>query len=328
MAVGSASKIALWRRCKKKAWYRDILKIVRRIQNLAPSKGTLIHKSLQYHYNGQDWTQPIKSFVLDLENVFDEERAEWIDLPQEAYRIIRGYLLAYKDVDAKIRTLETEYQFEIPLGKHTYTGTIDWVFEDDQGVWVADHKTVKTLPELSDLYMDIQTLMYVEAVNILKLAEKPLGVVFNHIRTKAPRVPALLKSGGVSKAACDTDVRTYFEAVKSAGLNPEDYRDMLDKLKSNIFFKRTKIPTPTKTIDIIKKEIGATLDEVALYTHIAKDKGEKAEHLFPRNMMKQRCAWDCEYYPICFGELAGMNTQGIIEDKYTAKEERYDDEQE
>ncbi|NCB03616.1 MAG: hypothetical protein EOM67_15910, partial [Spirochaetia bacterium] len=190
----------------------------------------------------------------------------------------------------------------------------------DRGVWVCDHKTVKTLPSEQELYMDMQTLMYYEAcrldeklVKLLK-GKKLAGVVFNHIRTKAPKEPQVLKSGGISKAACDTDVATYFETVKKNGLDINDYKDMLDKLKGNIFFRRTKIPVSETTIGILKKEIIATLDEIDVLL-------ENTE-VYPRTLLKGRCAWDCEFAPVCFGELAGMNVKGLIEEQYEPKESR------
>ena len=112
---------------------------------------------------------------------------------------MRGYLLAYKTADSKLKTIATEVEFTIPIGAHEYTGFIDWIYEDDRGVWVADHKTVKNLPSEQELYMDMQTLMYYEACrtdeNLIKLLDgrKLAGVVFNHIRTKAPKEPQILK---------------------------------------------------------------------------------------------------------------------------------------
>ena len=336
MAVGSASKVARWRRCRHRVWYGDIMELQRTVKSIAPVRGTILHECLNNFYTGKDWADPIKDLKMDLENVFDEERAEWGSMPKELYRIMRGYLMAYKHIDHSIKTLATEVHFEIPLGeRHTYQGYIDWIFEDERGVWVADHKTVKTLPKPQDLYMDLQTLMYYEAARTdpkLKalIGDRPLaGVVFNHIRTKAPREPQVLKSGGISKAACDTDVATYFEAVKRAGLDIHDYEDMIEKLKGNVFFRRSKIPVSERTIQILKDEIRTTLSEVDYYTKLAKTESGEVDPnkkvLFPRNMMKQRCDWDCEFRDVCYGELAGMKIDNLLKDNYEIRGGRTDD---
>lgn len=331
---GSASKVGRIRRCKHAYYYSDMLELQRVVRSIAPQRGTLIHACLQEHYNGGDWTKPIKDLKIDLEHVFDEEREEWANLPHELYRIVRGYLLAYKVVDSDLKTLGTEVHFEIPIGDHIYEGYIDWIYEDSKGlVWVADHKTVKTLPSENELYMDMQTLLYYEAVrtdpNLKKLVggRKLGGVVFNHIRTKAPKEPGLLKSGAISKANCDTDVATYFEAVKAQGLDPNDYRDMLEKLKGNVFFRRTKIPVSEKTLDILKGEIKATLDEGQRYKNFYEKYDESiSKPVFTRTMLKQRCSWDCEFAPLCWAELAGMDVNGLIDEKYEHRKSREENE--
>lgn len=317
MATGSASKCNRFRRCKHAYYYGYVLELSRISKAIAPSRGSLIHACLETHYSGGDWTVPIAELKIDWDKLFDEERAEWGDLPKETYRIMRGYLAAYKIADSTLKTLATEIPFSIPLGTHTYTGYIDWIYEDDSGVWVVDHKTTKNLPSEQELYMDMQTLMYYEACrtdkNLIKLLEgkKLAGVVFNHIRTKAPKEPQLLKNGGISKAACDTDVATYFETVKKNGLDINDYKDMIEKLKGNIFFRRTKIPVSEVTLDILKSELIATLDEI-----------DAIKAPYPRTLLKGRCTWDCEFAPLCFGELAGMNTEGIMKENYEQKEAR------
>ncbi len=332
MARGSASKVGRIRRCRHAFYYSDILELQRSAQSIAPRRGNLIHECLQEHYNGRDWTKPIMDLKLDLDKVFDEEREEWANLPQELYRIVRGYLLAYKTIDSGITTLATEVPFEIklPLG-HTYIGYIDWIYEDSSGVWVTDHKTVKNLPKEAELYMDLQTMMYYVATQedpkLMALigSRKVQGVVFNHIRTKAPREPQVLKSGGISKAACDTDIATYFETVRKNGLNVEDYADMVDKLKNNIFFRRTKVPVNKKTIDIVKGEIVETLNTADALSQLYANIKEISKPMFYRNPMKMRCDWDCEYRDLCYAELAGMSTDSLIADNYETRTTREED---
>jgi len=324
MVKGSASKIERVRRCKHAFYFSDILDLTRKIKAIAPSRGKIIHSCLQEHYNGRDWTKPIVEMKIDYDKLFDEEREEWGELPKETYRIMRGYLIAYKTIDSRLNTLATEIEFAINIEKHIYMGFIDWIYEDDRGVWICDHKTVKNLPSEQELYMDMQTLMYYEACRIdpkLKAIignKKLAGVVFNHIRTRAPKEPQILKSGGVSKAVCDTDIATYFEVVKKNGLDINDYKDMIDKLKNNIFFRRTKIPVSENTLTIIKREIIASLNEIDSLIKEA----QTTNPIFPRTLLKGRCTWDCEFATLCFAELAGMNIEGIIEEQYEQRDKR------
>ena len=331
MITLSASKVARYRRCMKSYYYSYIKGLQRTKRSIAPMRGTIIHDCLKEHYSGRDWTKPIADLKIEWDKLFDEERAEWGDLPKEVYRIMRGYLLAYKAADAKIKTLATEVEFSIPINggaveNGEYVGFIDWIYEDDRGVWICDHKTVKTLPSEQELYMDMQTLLYYDACrydkNLVKLLEgkKLAGVVFNHIRTKAPKEPQVLKSGGISKAACDTDVATYFETVRKAGLDVNDYKDMVDKLRGNVFFRRTRIPVSEYTIMILRKELETTLRHITNFETIYEAFPE--DTMFPRTLLKGRCGWDCEFSKLCFAELAGMNTSTLIAEEYESRSKR------
>ena len=329
----SASKVARYRRCMKSYYYSYVKELQRVKKSVAPVRGTIIHDCLQEHYMGGDWTKPIADLKIEWDKLFDEERAEWGDLPKEVYRIMRGYLLAYKVADSKIKTLATEVEFSIPINSvgvnGTYTGFIDWIYEDDRGVWVCDHKTVKNLPSEQELYMDMQTLLYYDAcrhdekLKELLKGKKLAGVVFNHIRTKAPKEPQLLKSGGVSKAACDTDIATYFETVRKNGLDVNDYKDMVDKLKGNVFFRRTRIPVSETTIDILKQELKETMRSI--HSVESYYDATETEAAFPRTLLKGRCAWDCEFSKLCFSELAGMNTEMLLSEDYEPRTKRGED---
>lgn len=327
--TASSSKIDRWRRCRRKGYYTDVLKLQRIRQSIKPFKGGVVHEALAVHYAGGDWTEPVKSLKIDYDNLFDEEREEWGNLPKEVYRIVRGYLIAYGAIDKGIKVLAVEQYFKYTIGKHEYEGYIDLIYEDKDGVWVTDHKTVSALPKETELYMDSQTFMYFDAcsydenlVALLK-GKKLAGVVFNHIKTKPPKEPKLLASGGLSKAEIDTDIQTYFATVKAHGLDPEDYADMIPKLQGKTFFRRLKIPVSTKVVEIIKSEIATTMNEIELYMKKAEMHGvEETSHLFPRTLLKQRCTWDCEFNKLCFAELSGQNTSVLLETEYEPRTTR------
>lgn len=345
---GSASKVSTWRRCQKKAFYAYVLEIERVVQSIAPRRGSIIHKCLEHHYRGEDWTKPISDLKLDLENVFDEEREQWTALPDELYRIVRGYLMTYRNEDLNYEVLATECHFEIPIGfssrgEDTYEGYIDKIVRDKTTgkVWVSDYKTVGDIPDVTELFMDTQTCMYAKAVALGAIPEITLdkgatvGILFDHVRTKAPRKPAVLKSGGISKAECVTDVQTYMDTVVANGLDPKDYADMVPKLQKHVFFRRAAVPIRKSTVETIVDEIVSTFLDLrktempSVLTH----KGDyealikEDSMMFPRTYMNKRCSWDCEYYKLCVGELSGMNPLLIIASDYqprTKKEEVLD----
>lgn len=336
---GSASKINCWRRCQKKAFFQYVLDIERVIQSIAPSRGSLLHKCLEYHYSGKDWTTPINELRVDLEAVFDEERELWTNLPDELYRIVRGYLNTYREEDTRFNVLATEVHFELPLpGGHVYEGYIDKIEEEPEQdrLWVVDYKTTGEIPDVTELFMDVPTCMYAKALasGIIKVPVKKgqkVGIKFDHLKTKAPRKPQILKNGTVSKAECVTDLTTYMDTVKSVGLDPKDYQDMVPKLQKHVFFRRAAIPVRKSTIDLITDEIVTTLNDMETATNsVTGDKHDyvnllKDSHMFPRTYLNKRCSWDCEYFKLCVGELAGMNVLSIIATDYQKRKGRTED---
>lgn len=337
--LGSASKIGCWRRCQKKAFFQYVLDIERVIHSIAPSRGSLIHQCLELHYSGKDWTEPIKALSVDMEAVFDEEREQWMTLADETYRILRGYLQTYREEDKRFNVLATEQHFVLPLPNgHKYEGYIDKIEDEDNDnrLWVVDYKTTGDIPDVTELFMDVPTCMYAKALasGIIKVPIQKgakVGIKFDHIRTKAPRKPTILKNGTVSKAECVTDVVTYMDTVRAQGLDPKDYTDMLPKLSKHVFFRRAAIPVRKSTLELITNEIVTTMDnmEHTLDAVIGgKDDYEvllKNSSMFPRTYMNKRCSWDCEYYKLCVGELAGMSVLSIIATDYQKRKGREDD---
>lgn len=335
MATGSVSKVRRITRCKRKVYYSDILEIQRKRQSIAPNKGRLIHDCLQNKYEGKDPYDPIRNFEVDMDKVFDEEREEWTKLKDVVYRIVRGYNRAYKSADSNIKTIATEFKFEFKLGKHTFMGYIDWIYEDDAGIWVSDHKTTTRLPDPGDLYLDYQLFMYYAATKLDPNLKELLGgkdvqgIVFNHIKSKAPKQPRILKSGKISKAKINSDIATYFGVVKSHGFDVEEYKDMIPKLKGNVFYRRTKIPIDEGILSNLLIETDNNLtrldnmkkqfDESNLY-----DESTIVAHC-PRTLLKNRCEWDCEYYDLCVSSMAGRNVNDLLDLEYEPRQSRSDD---
>ena len=328
--IASANKIGIWRRCQKKYFYCYVLDIERIVQSIAPSKGSIVHACLEAHYKSKDWTQPINDLQVDLDNVFEEEAADWLNLPAELYKIVRGYLAVHSREDKNLETLGTEIYFKIPIGAHEYEGYIDKV-EQIKGqpiIQVVDYKTAKEIPDVTQLYMDVPTAMYAKAVSmgavpIPVTKGSKVVVVFDHIRTKPPRTPDILKNGTISRAACDTDVTTYMETVKANGLNVADYQDMIPKLEKKMFYRRAAIPLRKSTVEMMVDEIIFTLDDMQFRVEgIDLSDPWRYTDCFPRTYMRDRCPWDCQYHRLCTTGLCGGNQQELIDLEYQKRKGR------
>lgn len=311
MARASVTKINTFKRCKRKYYYAYVLKLMRVIQNVKPARGKLIHACLQNLYSGKDPFEPINALSVDMSKIFDEERLMWETLQGDAVRIVRGYMNAYRETDSLIKTVATECHDVVPIGKHEFETKMDWLFEDAMGLWITDHKIVGSIPSDAMRFSDVQTSMYYVVAKLL--GYDPVGVVFNYIKDKPPKVPSMNKDGSISKAAIDTDVPTYMTAVKQAGLDPDDYADMLPKLQDKVFYKRVRLPKPDKLVKNILQDTLVTLEDIENWESVTD------ERFYTRNIMAMRCEWDCEFHPLCAAELAGVDTGFMLANDYCAR---------
>ena len=173
---------------------------------------------------------------------------------------------------------------------------------------VLTHNTHKVLPDEDARFSDIQTVLYYWAAR--ENGTVTDGVMWDYIRTKPPAVPEVLVKGGLSQRAnIDSDYDTYMNRILELGLNPEPYRGILQKLKSNVFFKRVYLPKPSE--QLIKSVVGdffQTVEEI--------ESAEEANR-FPRNMTKE-CKL-CSHYPICSEEVRGIDSSFTKKQLFTIR---------
>lgn len=312
MATLSASRIGTWLRCQKKYEYKYLQRLSRKEAVPALFEGSVGHKALELYYKGQDWIAAIREADAAIQSMPPEAREKFASLPKDMYRLIRGYTATYKEDTFVVVDVEREFEVVLP-GGHVYRGVIDLVIRDERGLWIWDHKFVTTIPDAVNINSsDTQTTMYFDVGKEL-YGEEPAGVCFNYISRKPPAIPDRNKDGSISRKAIKTDLRTYFAAVKAAGQNPEDYRDMVDKLKGNIFYKRLWIPRPSRLIQNVKSEVIAIGQEI-----------DRERSLYPR-VNDFLCRTNCEYYELCQAELMGVDSTEIRAHKYDVREEEEDE---
>lgn len=307
----SNSKLKTWRRCPKQFDYKYQQKLRPKQRAVALARGSWLHLLIEEHYKGNDWREAQEAQTAQFNKLFLEEKEDLGDLPAETERIMTNYLLHWRDEDAKLKTIDTEVDeiIELPNGLR-FQFIIDWIFEDERGgVWLGDHKTVKNFMDADYMLLDAQLARYFWCAE-KKLGIKNLrGVIFNELRTKPPTVPRVLKSGRLSEAQnIDTDVYTYFRAIKEAGQNPADYRDILLRLKRQTekWFRRTKMPKDKTLTQQLMSELVMGAREI--------QRAQKTNQ-FPRTVDKS-CVWGCDYMEPCVTELHGGDASAIIKHKY------------
>lgn len=312
----SQSKIKLWRRCKKAYDYKINQKLIPRVTRRPLAFGTIVHGMLEAHFNGDDPWSVLKAYEKSQGKLFKAEEEEFGNILDDIQVLMECYFRFYKDDDKRLTAWKnpntdkrSEHNIKVVMvdlgkrGRIIYDCTIDTVLVDRKlNAWLTDHKTgVREVPSVSR-FTDIQSMLYVWAF------EKDTGlgvngVLWNYIKSKAPSVPRILKSGEFSRAASQsTTWFVYRRALKNAGLDPKNYKDMKELLEGREvdFFNRVFLP--------VKKEVQQQILEEAIDT--AQEMKEFSETgPFPRTMDKH-CLW-CDYQGICNAELQGLDARSV-----------------
>lgn len=315
----SNSRAKTYRRCPKQYDFKYVYNLKPKRKSLHLEKGTWLHELLEVHYRGDDWEALHRRRVKEFNNLLAEIRDDLgPELPGECARIMRNYLRYWKEEDEQFVVVDTEMDEVVTLPNGLkFRVIVDLVVEDRRTglLWPFDHKSRGKLESSDSMLLDPQLTNYFTALRIL--GYEPMGgVVYNELRTKVPTIPHLLKNGKLSKAKnIDTDVRTYYEAIKANGLEVDDYRDILRVIATKSheqWFRRTKLPKDTAMLKIMQRELVVTANDIRR----AERKGE-----FPRNFMTNDCKWSCDMKALCIAQLHGADISSLIKNQYRNRDE-------
>jgi len=278
---------------------------------------------MEAHYKGKDWKKKHAKLLKEFNNLLQEERDIYGDLPEQAYRMMESYLWHYRKEEAEWEVLYVEQTFKVDFAEgDVFTFKPDLIVRDHstkaKDIWVVDHKTTKSMPSGEWRIEDLQSTLYPWALREgMDLDVK--GFIFNYIRKKSPSIPKINQNGAISRAKLDTDYPTmarflleYFD-VKSVNDLPKDWKSRLRTLKlENKFFKRSKIIKDKALIDRQIEEFQYTAQEIEAWHEM-----EEEEDIDPwvRTMIPS-CDWDCDYHDLCIIELMGQDSKFMRRAKY------------
>lgn len=294
----SQSKIKTWRRCHMSYQYKYVQKLRKKIKNKNLYVGIMVHECLEAHYTEKNWMKVIEKYNKEYLKMFEEERVELegcVDLTQA---LMEGYIEYFKDEKLKVVAVEKEILTELCDGIYL-EGKIDLIVTDKNNrTFITEHKTCKNFPDEATRMADIQTVIYNWALE--KEGIKSSGVIWDYVRKKIPTVPALLKKGGLSKnSKIDTTYEIYLGSIREHSLDPNDYKEILEDLKSkeNNFYKRITLPFNKALVKEVLDDTISAAKQIKTLGPIVKD----------RNMTKD-CSW-CDYFNLCQTELRGLDSE-------------------
>lgn len=319
-SIVTNSMITTFRRCHKQAEYKYVHRLKPRLLGGPLKRGTWVHLLLEEHSRGGDWMAIHAKLSKQFDQMFDEEKDHYGDMPTEIKRIMLSYFWHYKKDPWKHLDQEFELEATLPSGQ-VLRAKVDELVETQFGLYLVDHKTNKTLPKLRYQTLDTQspTYLWLAKKNGLKVQ----GFIWNYIRWKAPTMPALVYKGTarerLSTRTIDTDYPTFHKALRLYELDSDDYSAQLARLKSmryapgepqnSPFFLRYTIEKQPDLLKRVLKEIsrsGATMDT---YDFTDRDAVERT--------VGRHCEWMCSYSDLCGAELMGHNTKPLIKQNFT-----------
>ncbi len=319
--VVTHSSLKVFRRCPQQYRYKYIERLKPRMLAQPLKRGTWLHSLLEEHHAGRDWKAMHRELCIKYEELLDDEKDYYGDLPNECYALMRAYVYYYKNDPWK--TIETEFTIEVELPNGTvYRGKIDILFENQFGLYAGDHKTHKTLPDMTFRLLDAQSAMYLWA--LLKKKYDIQGFVWNYIRVHAPSKPKMIKDGSrLSKVLGETDFHTYGGEIKrliKAGelkMDGEIYAKIM-QLRNQVyvpgepqtspFFRRDVLEKGSPMLNRVMKENYHTIQRIKDYPF---DRPDIVERVVDRS-----CTFTCGYRDLCTVELMGGNPKYIRNNQF------------
>lgn len=311
-SVVNHSMIKTMRRCPTQTRYKYVEGLLPRVHNKPLTRGKWFHALLEAHYTGEDWTVIHKRWCRQFRGLFDEEKEMLGNLPQEMLMLMRSYLWHYK-YEAEWEILEVEKIIEATLPNGVpFKGKVDMLVRDEFGLWLVDHKTHKRIPNLMNRLLDSQSPAYMWACweNDIPVD----GFIWNYVKTAAPSIPVRIKDGSrFSKKLGETDYYTFATALVKSGLPTDDYRHLLDTLKTvrykhgepqtSPFFQRHILERKAPSVQQAVREMMTTVMHMSTYDFSP----EVTERI-----SQPGCEWSCDYKDLCVAELHGNNTKFIM----------------
>lgn len=325
--ITTHSMIKTMLRCPKQSQYKYAERLKPRYatkRDRPLRRGAWFHALLEERYAGRSWKVKHAELTRQYNGLMDEEKDALGNLPEEMAAMMRSYLWHYGadktdpyhgwDVHATELTLECPWP-DSDDGLDVYRCRVDILFSDEWGLWIGDHKTHKTLPDIQFRLLDAASPLYIWCAR--ENGYDVAGFVWNYIRAKAPSKPKLAYAGKanerLSDAALDTDYPTMVRGLRELGLNPADHLDRLRPLhhqryrhgevQTSTFFRRDTLVKDDAMVARVVASAMRTRDNMHGYGWDNPDDVERS--------VDRSCSWLCSYPDLCTTELMGGDAANL-----------------
>jgi hypothetical protein len=259
-----------------------------------------------------------------------EERTRLDQSKKMVEGMVRHYFDRYGDNPiAPLRYVANELAWRIPTGLRTgddrlvyLVGTCDGIaIDEDDGLWIIEHKTYNQKPDMRWLQTDHQLTGYTWAMGAL-LNQPVQGVLYDGMMKKVPQHPKVLQNGNLSQEMnTNVSFHSYLKSIRKHHELADDapipvlYHGFLNRLRERDgqdqtpFFTRKAIGMSKHQLDHWMRDAWATLRDIANGPEIYK------------NFRWEGC-YDCWVSDICRADQIGSDAQYIRETSYVRKDHR------
>lgn len=314
----SYSRVSTYLSCPYKHYlsYERLLKETGVVRPL--TFGSDIHKLLELRGKPKETAKYLKKIKEDFYTLPPNQQSKLgEDYPDDIAIIFTDYMATYQgeplpDV--------TEHEFLIPMGKLKgdpimFHGFIDEIYTGARTI--GEHKSFNQRPDMGTLAMNTQVALYSKAY-FLETGVKLDKVLWDYIHSTPAKSPIWLdKSKRFSEAAnSNITPSSYIRAHLEHGITSKSDPELIARSQryeannENFFFRRT-MDIPQESVDSIWSDFKDAAKMILI--HPVKTKN-----------ITRDCNW-CQYRPICYSELTGGDTEYIISQNYTVKEEEIEE---
>ena len=297
----SHSRIKLWLRCRRAHWYKYVRHLKKRVKRRPLMIGSIIHDMRKSFYKGRDPWEVLARYDDKYKTYFLAEQEHYGDIIGNARKIMTAYFDKYRD--EKLSYIER--RFMAPLIEDIWiTGLVDGI--KPKRFAVIDTKS--SSKEKSDIenFINVQSAIYMHFVKAVGWLRKVEVMIWEYIKSSPPAIPEMTQKGGMSKRQIDTTWTVYKQALLDNDLDPNDYRDMEEKLggKEDSFIKRVEFPYNPVAVKSLVRETQLAALEIR--------RRKKDNH----RTIDRHCSW-CDYQALCQAELLGEDTEHLLRTEYT-----------
>jgi hypothetical protein len=271
---------------------------------------------IEENANGRDPFKVIDEVTLEEQAMFTAERDMYGDILEDLRTIMTDYFAYWQPRDLVFLPVDGQYaehDFEIELDDGIlFKGQVDGLGTTPSKLkWLVENKTFDKLPSDDHRWRNLQSVVYVKAIEELGWVKKIDGVCWNYIKSHAPTIPEVVSKGTrLSKSKITTLPSVVRRVLKENNLSEADHKEQLEHAEQSRdqYFQRIFTPLNRTTVDNIFNGFVETAIEMRDNHGKKKDKN-----------LGRGCEW-CDYEPICRAELTGGDVDFVKEREFNRED--------